>query len=261
MFTNCLAPSFTQVHEYSAGDPEECHSLFEQAGISLEMYSCYPDFAVAEYNEYLSRVLENPELQTKLYDRYKTMTQVYLRHIKDENIRYVAKSRLHLFFLEPLLEVFPDAKFLITHRSMHNVVPSWTMLLDTVTKEDWKFDHSSPEVARKCAYHLRQLVGKGLENRKKLEQKGHRDKFIDISYNEFIGDPIKEMKKVYKLIDLQWNDECEEKMKIYLEESKKKRQKIGVKKYKLSQFQLTKEFIDSEFKEYNDFLKERNIIV
>ncbi|CAD5122424.1 DgyrCDS10852 [Dimorphilus gyrociliatus] len=261
MFTNCLAPSFTQVHDYSAGEPEECHTLFEQAGISFEIFSIYPDNAVYEYNKYMIEVIESLELQKQLYNRYEKLVQVYLRYVKDQNVRYVAKSRLHNFYLEALIEKFPDAKFVVTHRSMQNVVPSWSTLYDVVNREDWRLDFTSYEIARKCMYHLKHLSGKAIENRKKLEERGFGDRFTDISYTDLVKDPINEMKKVYKQINLEWTDECESRIKNYMSLSKQKRKKVGVKKYTLSQFKLSPQQIDNEFRHYTDFLEERNIKV
>ena len=52
-----------------------------------------------------------------------------------ENKRYLLKAPHHLLHLEAILDVFPDANFVFTHRKLSQIVPSFCSLIIAVNEQ------------------------------------------------------------------------------------------------------------------------------
>ena len=52
-----------------------------------------------------------------------------------ENKRYLLKAPNHLLHIEAILDVFPDANFIFTHRKLSQIVPSFFSLILAVNEQ------------------------------------------------------------------------------------------------------------------------------
>ena len=84
----------------------------------------------------------------------------------------------------------------------------------------------------------------GMEHKKSLDE----GQIVNISYQEFIEDPINVIKKAYTKIGLDMDIETENKMLDYLQiQQNLKKEKHT---YSLEEFGLTTKLIENYFKEY-----------
>ena len=75
-----------------------------------------------------------------------------------------------------------------------------------------------------------------------------KDKFINVKFDDFIVDPIREIKKIYSGLNLNLNEKTEKKMLNFANEFKK-----GEKtkhSYGLSEFGLSKESVQNTLSKY-----------
>ena len=87
-------------------------------------------------------------------------------------------------------------------------------------------------------------VNKGIADKKEL----HSDQITNISYSQFIKNPVKEIKEAYTKINLDMDIETENKMERYLKTQKKLKKQKHI--YTLEEFDLTPNIIRESFKDY-----------
>ena len=75
----------------------------------------------------------------------------------------------------------------------------------------------------------------------------HKDNFLDLKFENMIKDPIDEMKKIYEFIGEPFGERTELAIQAWQEENK---HEMGAHKYELADYDLTKEFITENFKDY-----------
>jgi hypothetical protein len=87
-------------------------------------------------------------------------------------------------------------------------------------------------------------LNKGIVHRKELGS----DQIVDVSYSEFIKNPVNIIKNTYSTFGLDINIETENKMKAYL--YKQKEIKKGKHTYSLEEFGLNEKIVNDHFQNY-----------
>jgi hypothetical protein len=109
-----LAPNFKRAHSMPAEAPEECLHLFENTGMGTTA------FFITEAKSFASWLLDH---------NIRPAYQFYLQQLKLLNWlrpgrRWVLKWPYHLWHLDALLDVFPDAIVIHNHRDPRVAIPS-----------------------------------------------------------------------------------------------------------------------------------------
>ena len=95
-----------------------------------------------------------------------------------------------------------------------------------------------------------------MEFRKTFERP---EQFYDVQYNDVVADPISVVKKIYAQFNLPYTQTFEDRMQKWLEDNKQG--KHGRHEYSLEMYNLTKEEVLEEFKEYTQTYLEKNEII
>jgi len=111
--------------------------------------------------------------------------------------RWVLKSPQHLEQLGPLVETFPDATFVVTHRDPVAVIQSAATMLCygarmsyRNTDPEWYLDYWSKRIE--------QLLAASVRDRHLLPE----DRTIDVLFHEFMADDFAMVEKIYEVADL-----------------------------------------------------------
>lgn len=102
-----ISPSYQAIHPMSAHDPEECVALFTNVFRTLQYNVQY---RVPGYVAWL--LAEDPRVA---YGQYRQQLQL-VHHHRPHGTRFALKDPTHSVFLETILALFPDARFVFTHR-------------------------------------------------------------------------------------------------------------------------------------------------
>ena len=164
-----------------------------------------------------------------------------------ESKRWVLKSPHHLGFIDKLLEVFPDAKVIQTHRDPHKTVPSFCSMCANLF-EPLTNSYDKNEIGE----HWANKLAKVLNHCMRISNTNSKN-FINLEFNKMIKDPIAEMNEVYNFIGEDFSDQAENAMKAWKEENK---HEMGAHQYSLEEFGLQSSFIDINFEKYiNQYIK------
>jgi hypothetical protein len=157
-------------------------------------------------------------------------------------VRWVLKAPSHLFALEALLAIYPDARIIQTHRHPLPVVASQASM-DAVLRQ--AFSHRidlrglGPEALREWA--------DGVERAMKVRY-GDPSRFCDVYYTDLVREPMATVRQIYAAAGLRLTDEVEARMRGFMAAYPKDRH--GVHRYSPAQFGLTPEAVATAFQDY-----------
>lgn len=231
-----LAPDFFAIHPVEANAPEEDVLLLD---LSLRSTVAEATLRVPTF----SRWLEQQD-QTPAYRSLERAMKLLLHQRRPApGARWVLKTPHHLEWLDVLLSVFPDALVVWTHREPRETIPSFCSM---VAHGRGVFsDRVDPrEVGDHWSRKIYRMVERGMAAR---EAAGERH-FVDVHYEDLVRDPIGEARRIYAAADLSFERETEDGMKDLLKKQRKDR--FGRHVYRMEDFGLTSEGIDSALAKY-----------
>ena len=233
---DAMSPAAKLGHRFQALEPEEESLILEHSLIS-GVYIAFN--TMTSYMQWYAT--QNPVITVKyLRDQLK-----YLQWQAGIDKPWVLKSPLWVG-LEPfILEVFPDANLVMTHRDPNQTIPSLFRLLDTFHAP---FSHKKPEYET-----LRVGLAMGMEQHLANRKTRPDMRILDIAYPEITGSSDALAAKVYDFCDMTFSDEAAEHIKKW--EADNPIHKLGAFQYSQVDYQLTPEIINGDFAGYIEFAK------
>lgn len=179
---HAVDPRLQAMHFRAAAWPDECGPLLRQnfTDDNFEVIATVPS-----YEEWYH------------HTRHK---QTYLRHRKLVQLigsthperRWLFKYAVHLRELDTLLDVYPDACIVYTHRDPCEVISSYTAMV-AIYRALSEYDVNPHDIARA------QLVGWAEASNRALTIRDRHDpaQFFDLYYEDYIADPVGSAKRIY----------------------------------------------------------------
>lgn len=160
------------------------------------------------------------------------------------------KSPTHSLFLKDYEKVFPDARFVQTHRDVARVLPSvsdlyYTMLCAT------NHDIDPLYVGELNMEHWGLALDRMLEYRSDPVRNA---RFFDIGFATFQADPLAEIRRLYDWLGDELDDASVQKMRAWREDNR--RDKFGRHEYDAAQFGITEAALAQRFGAYRERFSE-----
>jgi hypothetical protein len=226
-----IVPEMRKAHEFSAGEVEECgsvlHQSFQFSGASHLLPThgrwCLSQSALESYRRYVD----------------------VLRLIGgcEPHKRWLLKAPHHMVEIDTLLEVFPDACVIQTHRDPLKAIPSCCSLLHMFQRalegEDARADVLGP---RECAF-WREALGRTQAAREQFPVQ-----FFDVDHRGFLADPLGTVRSIYEYFGLALSPYTEQQMDAWVTASARSRH--GVHQYALDTWGISPAQICDSFAEY-----------
>ncbi len=181
-------PEFMGLHQLGADEVEECWRLLSQSmrSISFECLAHLPT-----YSSWLQG-----KGWTDAYRRHRRNLQ--LIGLNDAGKRWVLKNPSHLFAIEELLVVYPDALIIQTHRAPRVAIASACSLSAHATA-GWSERFTGPVIGSDQL----ELWGRGLEEFLEVRARHDPAQFCDVWYDDFVADPLGTVESVYDYFGLE----------------------------------------------------------
>ena len=228
------APHIAAIHYEEADSPTEC-----QYAMALSFCAQIFDSNVhiPSYREWF--------FQTSYLPAFRFHKQ-FVQLLQAENAgRWTFKNPWHPLYLEDLIQVYPDAQLVMTHRDPAEVVGSACSLIR----------HVRPMFSDRVDLHAiaQQMID--TFDRMIARQNAFRDKhgqnsIYDIHYAEQLRDPIGQMRRLYAHFSEELTSESQSAMAKLL--AANPQGKHGKHVYSLEEFGLTAAGVRSHFKDYCD---------
>ncbi len=157
--------------------------------------------------------------------------------------KWVLKTPGHLMGIAAVMEVFPEAKLIMTHRDPVQIVPSWASM------EHGMYLMVSDEVGKKevgafWLDRLAELLNGFVAERDRVNGRN----FIDVPYSELLAHPIETGTRVLEAAGVKVTDEIVAGMAEWIEANK--REDRAPHKYTLEEYGLDKSEIERKFAAY-----------
>lgn len=219
-------PDLVAMHPMDAMAADEEVMLMEHS-----MHSAFSGYAhVPSYDAWMAQ-----RDQIQAYRYFKRMLQFLQWQKRKRGItaeRWVLKAPNHLLHLQVLLNVFPGAHIVQTHRDPLQSIPSVASLIQTL----WSIysDEVDPNTVG-TVWNQRMMCA--LEQAQRARDVHPESCFADVSFNAVVDDPLSVVRSIYDFIEWPFGDEVREQMQAWLEQDSKTHQRAH--KYTAAQFGLS----------------------
>ena len=231
-----LVPGFAAMHPMGAMMPQECVAVFTMCFMSEQLQV---PFDVPSYQAWLD--------EQDMHSTYEFHKR-FLQHVQSGGVRggrWVLKSPAHLHLIDTLLDVFPDARIVHTHRDPIEVCASVASL--TATLRGASTDTIDLRtIGRQQLEWWTKLIERSLEQRKRLADR--RDQFFDVKMSETVTDPLDVVRRMYAHFGYPLSERVEAKMAAFMRENT--RDKHGSHRYTPEDFAIDPERDRAPFPEY-----------
>jgi hypothetical protein len=227
-------PEFMGVHYMAADQVEECWQLLQQSmrSVSFETLAYVPGY---------STWLRGQDW-TGAYRRHRRNLQMIGLH--DAGKRWVLKNPSHLFALDALLAVYPDALVIQTHRSPRTAIAS-ACSLAAHASAGWSPVFSGPVIGRTQL----DLWARGLSRFTAERARHDPARFCDVRYADLVADPVGTVEAIYGYFGLPLTGAAADAIRSLAAASSRARGESG-HQYALGDFGLTAEEVDERFAAY-----------
>ncbi|MCX5740585.1 MAG: sulfotransferase [Proteobacteria bacterium] len=198
-----LLPDFKTMHPMGARLPQECVVITQHEFASMVWHTSN---RVPSYQNWL----DGADLR-HVYESHKRWLQVLQWKAPAE--RWVLKSPGHLWALESLLAVYPDARIVQNHRDPLKVVASLVSLVCTLRSLATEVIDPH-EIGRDWTQRL--AAGLDHATRVRDEAKLPESQVFDVPFRAFMADEIAMVRKIYEHFGMQYTAEAERRMRAFL---------------------------------------------
>lgn len=228
-------PMSRLIHDVAAGEPDECLYMMLQRfvhntfGASLDTPS---------YDEWWMAQDERPNY-------YRHRDNLKLIGFNQPPRRWLLRNISHLLYLDSLLQAFPDARIVLTHRNPVAVVPSVCSLI-MLGRRSILGPQADPV---SCGRRENELWSIGIQRALTVRDRfpGH---FYDVDFRDFVADSIGVVRAIYSRFNLVLDPEVEHRMQAWLDAHAQSRP--GFHKYTPEEFGLTEQGIRAKYSDYID---------
>ena len=231
-----IAPGIDAIHPMGAFLPQECLAMQAPALLSYEFPTTFP---VPSYWEWLR--------QQDMAPAYAFEKQ-FLQHLQSGGHRgqhWILKTPCHLMWLDALLEVFPDALLVHTHRNPTTVLASVSSLMTTIRS-------AVSATVDPHAVGREQLDAWtwGMQRVMDVRSRVDPSRVVDVHYEDTVARPVETVEKVYAHLGLDYTPAVAAGVEAYLAENP--RDKHGTHAYTLEEFGLDRDEVDAAFAGYRE---------
>ncbi|HEY4796934.1 MAG TPA: sulfotransferase [Mycobacterium sp.] len=153
------------------------------------------------------------------------------------------KTPVHMFALDALIEAYPNAKFLWSHRDPAKVMGSVCSLIRYV--RSWSSDRDDPEeLGAEQLDSWAEAVRRAMDFRQRLGD----SRFADVAFADLQHDPVGTLRAGYASLGLTFSQDSERAVEQWAGEHKPGSR--GAHDYELSDYGLTPEGVRERFADY-----------
>jgi hypothetical protein len=155
------------------------------------------------------------------------------------------KTPVHMFSLDALIETYPDARFLWSHRDPASVLGSVCSLIEYT--RSWSSDRRDPHgLGAEQLGRWSEAVSRAMEFRERVGD----DRFADITFGDLQVDPVGALGAAYEMIGVPFSGRSREAVTRWAADHPPGSH--GEHTYELSQFGLDVDQVRSRFRRYLD---------
>ena len=243
---------FEGVHNFDVDEPSEDFPILSTAFGSWTLIS---RFRIPEFGRWLA---DTGTRHAYAHHRRTMQNITWQRRQRqpEHQAQWLFKMPFHLMELETLIETYPDALFIQTHREPTQFMGSWISLIELV--RSLVYDPQPPETlgAEQLAI-MSDMMDRAVQFRQAHPELEHR--WMDVNYVDLVEKPMATAASIYERFDWPLEQTAVKPMEEWQEGQAKQRRGERKHRYDLGDYGLTPEAVNAAFARYRDFLTDRGI--
>lgn len=158
--------------------------------------------------------------------------------------RWFLRTPSHTLAMDAILEVYPDARFVWTHRDPFKSIASNSSLAYNFSRP--YLDDPEPKVLGQTQLHINSLaLQRAMSVRDRIG-----DRFFDVSHRRQIADPVAQLRPLYNWLGWKYDESMDDKVRHWQEGNPK-----GDHRYSADFFGLDKEQVALKCQQYTERFK------
>lgn len=226
-------PDLRAIHWMEADGPEECRHLFVQSFLDHTFDS---NATIPSYTRYFEAQDMRPA-----YARHRDVLKLVGSTAPER--RWVLKYPAHLRELDVLLETYPDACIVQTHRDPAKVLPSVCSLVT-----GWRSLYEGGADPKAIGAWQVELYAGMIEKAMAVRARSDPGQFHDLPFRELVADPVGAIARMYAHFGFDWTPEAEGRMRAW--HAANPQHKHGGHRYSAERFGLSEDGIAERFADY-----------
>ena len=227
----CLNPGLASLHELSADEPQECTDITAHSFQSLRFDSTHH---IPTYQAWLDAHGH--------HDAFRFHRR-FLQHLEMQapGHHWILKSPDHVFALDAIKSVYPDARIVFLHRDPLSVVASCSKLTELLRR---------PFTRRLDRMEIGRLVSTRLiESTERMAMAATTSNdILHLHYRDVVSAPMEAVKKLYAHSGRTLDEDAKRRMQAWLARPRRKPRR----RYNLAEFGLDAGALSERFAPYRD---------
>jgi len=185
---------FEALHLYDEDGSDECHACLQQSWGAAGLHNLY---RVPGYFDYL---LDEADL-TQTYRVHKRQLQCL--QWRSERRPWALKYPNHVVAMNEILTVYPDARFVMTHRDPAQVVGS-------IAKMSWNLRGMctpTPPDMHEVGADMVHFIARHIDRIMAFDAGPHGQRVVHVDYYALVADPVGEMRRIHAGLAIDTPDE------------------------------------------------------
>lgn len=235
-FNRVMMPDQKIAHNVELDGPEECFFSLENHFTSSTLFNSFQGY------RYAFDLLDRDLRSSYRHERYHLQVLSWRQEPRD----WILKSPFHLWHLDDLMDVFPDARIVFTHRDVTSALPS-NCSLSAMTSTKLARHVDLQELGDFWHRYYRAGVDRFLEHRERIPA----EQVFDVSPALFDRNPVGAVEAIYDHFQWDLTPEFRSRMTSHLD--REARAPRLAHRYSLDMFGFERESIEREFADYSTY--------
>ncbi len=243
---------FKGVHDFNIDEPAEDFPILNMA---FGSWTSTVRFHVPEFGRWLAATGSQ-----HAYAHHRRIMQNYTWQRRQRQPghqgQWLFKMPFHLMELETLVETYPDALFIQTHRSPSQFMGSWSSFVEKARSLSV---HPQPRerLGTELLDFMSGMMDRAVHFRETHPELEHR--WMDVNYVDLIEDPFGVIRSIYKHFGWTLEQAAIDAMEDWQFRQAEQRRQENRHRYTLEDYGLTPEEVNAAFARYRNFLTDRGI--
>ena len=243
---------FEGVHDFDVDEPSEDFPILSAA---FGSWTLIVRFRIPDYGRWLADTGTRHAYAHHRRTMQNISWQRRQRH-PEHQAQWLLKMPFHLMELETLIETYPDALFIQTHREPTQFMGSWNSLIELVRSIVYEPQPRDAFGAEQLAI-MSDMMDRAVHFRQAHPELEHR--WMDVNYIDLVEKPMETVASIYERFDWPLEQTDVKSMEDWQEQQAQKRRGEKRHRYDLDDYGLTPEEVNEAFARYRDFITDRGI--
>lgn len=226
---------FEALHLYDEDGSDECHAFLEQSYGAAGLHNLFP---VPAYFNWLLDGLDLAETY-RIHKR-----QLQCLQWRGAQKPWALKYPNHVIAMNEILQVYPDARFVMTHRDPAQVVASIAKMSFNLRGMRAANPVDMHEVGRDMLHFIQRHIDRIME----FDAGPHGKRVVHVDYYALIANPVREMRAIHAGLGIDTPDDVAATVAAWHASNPKNAR--GRNEYTLAQYGLDAEAVSAQFANY-----------